>query len=53
MDNKKVVAIVKNSAYNDLKKEVPELFEKEEVQIEIYEDHIFDYFISLKEEEKK
>jgi hypothetical protein len=56
MKNKKIVAIIRNSAYKDLKKELPELFENEEIQIEVYEDHIFDYFIELpqdKQEDKK
>jgi hypothetical protein len=55
MKNKKIVAIIRNSAYKDLKKELPELFENEEIQIEVYEDHIFDYFFELqdKQEDKK
>lgn len=46
----KIVAVVKKSAHKDLIKELPELFEREDVIIVIEEDEEFDKMIELSEE---
>lgn len=45
---KKIMLIVKESALEELKNELPELFENEEIVVEIIEDDDFDAYIEEK-----
>lgn len=49
MKQKKIVALIKNSAYEELKEEIPELFENEDIQIETMEDERFDFLLEFQQ----
>lgn len=48
---KKVVCLVKESEYENFKKELPEVFSQKDVEIKILNDKEFDAYIKNKEEE--
>lgn len=50
MENKKIVALIKGSAYKELKEELPELFNNDSIKIELLEDHMFDYFLEFQKD---
>lgn len=51
MENKKIVAVIRESAMLDLKKELPELFENDNIIAKPLEDHMFDIFIKMSKEQ--
>jgi len=51
MENKKIVAVIRESAMLDLKKELPELFENDNIIVKPLEDHMFDIFIKMSKEQ--
>lgn len=49
---KRVIAVVKESAYDELYQEVPELFKNETVVIKVVDDWSFDHWMEIKEREE-
>jgi hypothetical protein len=50
---KKAVLLVKESEEKNLREEIPEIFNNEEIEIEIMIDDYFDFYLNLTKGDKK
>lgn len=53
MEDKKIVAVIRESVLLELQDEIPELFDNEKVIVKVLEDHMFDVFIDVAKQQEK